>query len=145
MSFSGSKGVKTFGYPLSPTAKFTMTTDLFPKFKEEWRDMDYYYYCEKGSNGMICSVLFYRLNADEQKTMIEPFGDKAGAGIPYVYFSDNSQLKKYEKNNSTSCPVLFLSFRVCPIYNRGYLCALYPNWHLYKRIRGDGGCGAISR
>ena len=32
MSFSGGKGIKTFGYPLNPQAKFTMAADMFSHY-----------------------------------------------------------------------------------------------------------------
>jgi hypothetical protein len=47
----------------------------------------------------ICSVLFYKLNSDEQKAMVEPLGGMTSAGIPFLYFSESSNLKKYERNN----------------------------------------------
>lgn len=88
-----------FQYPKNKEAKFTMDTDKFKKFTKEWRGEDYYYMSEGGDKGFICSVLFYKLNSQEQKTMVEPFGGMTSAGIPFLYFSSNSNLKKYESNN----------------------------------------------
>ncbi len=88
-----------FQYPKNKEAKFTMDTDKFKKFTKEWRGEDYYYMNDGGEKGFVCSVLFYKLNSQEQKTMVEPFGGMTSAQIPYVYFSGNSKLKKYESNN----------------------------------------------
>lgn len=99
-SFSGGNRTIEFKYPKEKSAKFTMDTDAFKKFSEEWRGEDYYYMSEKGKNGMICSVLFYKLNAAEQKRMVDPFGEGM-AGIPFAYFSESSKLKKYESNNAS--------------------------------------------
>ena len=101
LSFSSDNEAVEFSYPKSETAKFTMSTDIFKKFKREWRGEDYYYMCDNSKSDIICSVLFYKLNKSEQKLMVEPFGGMTSASIPFVYFSDNSNLKKYEKNNSS--------------------------------------------
>jgi hypothetical protein len=97
-SFSGDEEKIEFSYPKNKAAKFTMTTDKFKKFNKEWRGQDYYYMSENTDNNIVCSVLFYKLNKDEQKLMVEPFGDMITPGIPLIYFSDNSNLKKYEVN-----------------------------------------------
>ena len=104
LSFSGDKKRIEFNYPKNKEAKFTMTTDKFKKFTKEWRGEDYYYMCENGDNNFICSVLFYKLNKDEQKLMVDPFDPKGGTtspSIPFIYFSGNSNLKKYETNNKS--------------------------------------------
>jgi hypothetical protein len=99
MSLTGDKNTIEFKYPKRSDVKFKMTTNIFKKFKEEWRGEDYYYMCENGENKIICSVLFYKLNKDEQKLMVDPFEGMTNAGLPFIFFSDNSNLKKYEKNN----------------------------------------------
>lgn len=33
--------------------------------------------------------------------MVDPFGGMTSASIPFVYFSENSNLKKYESNNKS--------------------------------------------
>jgi len=101
MSFTGDKNVIEFAYPKSNDAKFTMTTDKFKNFTKEWRGEDYYYMCENGNSNIICSVLFYKLNKDEQKLMVEPMGGMITPGIPLIYFSEKSNLKKYERNNNS--------------------------------------------
>lgn len=100
LSFNGGINEIEFKYPKTKDAKFTMTTDKFKEFKEEWRGQDYYYMCENRDKNIICSVLFYKLNKDEQKLMVEPFGGMITPGIPFIYFSDNSNLKKYETNSN---------------------------------------------
>ena len=101
LAFTSDKKIVEFNYPKNKDAIFTMATDKFKKFKEEWRGQDYYYSCENGDDDIICSVLFYKLNSDEQKHMVDPFGGMTNAGIPFLYFSDNSNLKKYETNNQS--------------------------------------------
>lgn len=98
-AFSGDKKEIVFSYPKNKTAKIILTTDKFKKFNKEWRGEDYYYMSENGEDNLICSVLFYKLNKEEQKLMVEPFGDMTSSGIPFAYFSENSNLKKYETNN----------------------------------------------
>jgi hypothetical protein len=98
-AFSGDKSEIVFSYPKNKTAKIILTTDKFKKFDKEWRGEDYYYMSKNGEGDLICSVLFYKLNKEEQKLMVEPFGDMPSAGIPFAYFSENSNLKKYETNN----------------------------------------------
>lgn len=101
MSFTGDKNVIEFAYPKRNDAKFTMTTDKFKNFTKEWRGEDYYYMCENGNSNIICSVLFYKLNKDEQKLMVDPMGGMITPGIPLIYFSERSNLKKYERNNNS--------------------------------------------
>jgi len=98
-SFSGDKEIE-FNYPKNKKARFTMSTDKFKDFTKEWRGQDYYYMSENGDNNIICSVLFYKLNKDEQKLMVEPFGGTITPSIPFIYFSENSNLKKYEINGT---------------------------------------------
>ena len=88
-----------FNYP--KRKKTTITTKLtnFKEFSKEWRGTDYYYYA-MSSDSIICSVLYYKLNKDEQKQYVDLFGGMTNAGIPFAYFSENSNLKKYEKNVS---------------------------------------------
>jgi hypothetical protein len=99
LSFSKDTGTVEFKYPKSKEAVFTISADKLGKFQKEWRGEDYYYICEKAESGIICSVLFYKLNKDEEKAMVSMTGPMAG--IPFIYFSDNSNLKPYEKNNQS--------------------------------------------
>jgi hypothetical protein len=87
-----------FKYPKRKNTAITLDYDNFETFSKEWRGSDYYY-SGVSTDSIICSVLYYKLNKDEQKLMVEPFGGMASPGIPFIYFSDNSNLKKYERNN----------------------------------------------
>ena len=103
LSFSSEEQPIEFNYPKKKNATITMATGAFKKFKKEWRGEDYYYLCENSENGIICSVLFYKLNENEQKRMVDPFdpeGKSTSPMIPFTYFL-NSNLKKYEQNNAT--------------------------------------------
>jgi hypothetical protein len=88
-----------FKYPKRNNTIITLNTDNFNSFSKEWRGSDYYYY-GISTDSIICSVLYYKLNKEEQKLMVDPFGGMASPGIPFIYFSDNSNLKKYETNNN---------------------------------------------
>jgi hypothetical protein len=96
---SDTNAVIEFRYPKNKEAKFTMDTKQFKSFTKEWRGEDYYFMSEGVDKGFMCSVLFYKLNSQEQKKMVEPFGGMTSAGIPFLYFSETSNLKKYESNN----------------------------------------------
>jgi len=99
LSFSSEDQTIEFKYPKNKDAVVIMTTDKFKKFEKEWRGADYYYMCEDGDNDMVCSVLFYKLNKEEEKHMVEPFGGEGNAAIPFAYFLENSNLKELEKND----------------------------------------------
>ncbi len=88
-----------FNYPKRKKTTITTKLNNFKKFSKEWRGTDYYYNA-MSSDSIICSVLFYKLNKDEQKQYVDIFGGMTNAGIPFAYFSENSNLKKYEKNIS---------------------------------------------
>lgn len=92
-----------FSYPKRDGTAITIRATDFKKFKKEWRGQDYYYYGESKS-GMICSILYYKLNDDEIVSLIDaPKKAMDGPDIspvyPFAYFSNYSNLKKYEKNN----------------------------------------------
>ncbi|SDY20932.1 hypothetical protein SAMN05444397_10146 [Flavobacterium aquidurense] len=100
LSFSSEDKTVELSYPKNEAATIIMKTNLFDKFEKEWRGEDYYYLCEKGESKIICSVLFYKLNKDEQKMMVDSFdpeGKTTSPIIPFTYFM-NSNLAKYEKN-----------------------------------------------
>lgn len=88
-----------FNYPKRDNTTIVLKANNFDKFKKEWRGEDYYYF-GMSQDSIICSVLYYKLNKDEQKVMVEPFGE-ASPLIPFVYFLENSQLAKYETNRAT--------------------------------------------
>lgn len=103
LSFTSDKNTMEFSYPKRKEATFIMNTNKFKKFKEEWRGQDYYYLCENGDGGFICSVLFYKLNENEQKMLVEAPQKilkfpESSPGYPLVYFSNNSNLKEFESN-----------------------------------------------
>jgi hypothetical protein len=87
-----------FKYPKRKKSAIQLKGD-FEKFDEEWRGSDYYY-SSTSEDSIICSILYYKLNKDEQKIMVDPFGGIINAGIPFIFFSENSKLKKYEQNKS---------------------------------------------
>jgi hypothetical protein len=100
LSFSSEDKTVELSYPKNEAATIIMKTNLFDKFEKEWRGEDYYYLCEKGESKIICSVLFYKLNKDGQKMMVDSFdpeGKTTSPIIPFTYFM-NSNLAKYEKN-----------------------------------------------
>ena len=88
-----------FNYPKRDKTTIVFKADNFDKFKKEWRGEDYYYF-GIGHDSIICSILYYKLNKDEQKIMVEPLGE-ASPLIPLVYFLETSQLAKYEANRAT--------------------------------------------
>lgn len=96
-----SRQANEFSYPKSKDATIIMASDKFEDFKEEWRGDDYYYICEEGDRGIICSILFYKLNKQEQIRMVDPYGDATSPSIPLLYFSSNSNLKNYESNKQS--------------------------------------------
>ena len=105
MAFSSGKKEIEFTYPKNKDATFFMSTDKFKKFQKEWRGMDYYYLCENGEDGFICSVLFYKLNKEEEKSLVDMpkqllSGPEVSPLYPQTYFTTNSNLKKYESNQT---------------------------------------------
>jgi YHS domain-containing protein len=103
MAFKSDKKEIEFTYPKNKQASFLMTTDLFTKFQKEWRGADYYYMSEKGDNGFVCSVLFYKLNKDEEQMLVDMprqllGGPEVSPLYPLTYFSTNSNLKAFESN-----------------------------------------------
>jgi hypothetical protein len=98
LSFIESKSkLLEFSYPGRSNTKLSMLNHSYGKFTTEWKGTDYYYLAES-KDSIICSVFYFKLNEQEQKMMVTPFGDSIKAGIPYTFFSMNSQLRKYEAN-----------------------------------------------
>lgn len=92
-----------FSYPKNSEIAFTMKTGKFKKFKEEWRGADYYFSCENGENGLVCSVLFYKLSEEEKEMLVDVprkllNGPEISPVYPQTFFTVNSNLKKYESN-----------------------------------------------
>ena len=92
-----------FSYPKRGNTTISLSATDFKKFKKEWRGQDYYYYGES-KNGIICSVLYYKLNDDEIPSLVNTpkkviGGPDISPAYPFAYFSNFSNLKKYEKNN----------------------------------------------
>ena len=98
MSFKiADKDTLEFGYPKNDQTAISMQGEGFKEFKKEWRGKDYYYMSDN-KNGIICSVLYYKLNKEEVKMFYEPFGIISPA-LPSTYFTQYSNLKQFEKNN----------------------------------------------
>lgn len=102
---SDSERVLEFKYPKEKDAAFSMTTHLFKKFEKEWRGEDYYYYLDEDKGGLICSVLFYKLNDDELKALVDlpkkrMNGPETSPAYPSAYFTAHSNLSKYESNKA---------------------------------------------
>ena len=92
-----------FSYPKRDNTTISLSATDFKKFKKEWRGQDYYYYGES-KNGIICSILYYKLNDEEVRSLIDApkkaiGGPDISPAYPFAYFSNYSNLKKYEKNN----------------------------------------------
>lgn len=87
-----------FNYPKHKKTTITTKLEKFSKFDKEWRGTDYYYY-GVSTDGLICSVLYYKLNKEEQKKYVDLMGGITNAGVSFAYFSESSNLKKYETNN----------------------------------------------
>lgn len=92
-----------FSYPKRDNTTIRLTATDFKKFKKEWRALDYYYFGE-GKNGIVCSVLYYKLNDDEVVSLVDApkkalDGPDISPVYPLAYFSNHSNLKKFEKNN----------------------------------------------
>jgi hypothetical protein len=111
MAFTSDVKEIEFNYPKNKEAVFTMTTNKFKKFTKEWRGSDYYYMCENGEDGIICSVLFYKLTKKECEMLIDVprqlveahlvEAPEVSPAYPMMYFTNYSNLKKFESNQST--------------------------------------------
>ena len=93
-----------FAYPKKNGTEIILSTDKFKKFKKEWHGSDYYYYSDQ--NGLICSILYYKLNDEETESLVEiPKKTVNGKGnspiYPFIYFKNSSNLKSMEKNESS--------------------------------------------
>jgi hypothetical protein len=104
LAFVENKNTIAFGYPKNKNAVFTMNAGKFKTFKQEWRGEDYYYLSENEEDSIICSVLFYKLNKNEQLLLVEDprqifnFPESSPA-YPLTYFSNYSNLKEFESDN----------------------------------------------
>ena len=96
---SDNQKVTEFEYPNRKGTTVLINLPNFDNLTKEWRGEDYYF-MGKSSDSIICSVLYYKLNKEEVKTMVKPFGGQNFAGIPFTYFSESSNLKKFEKNQT---------------------------------------------
>lgn len=93
-----------FSYPKKKETTITLAANHFKKFNKEWRGADYYYYAD--ADGFICSVLYYKLNGDEKRELVDApksavNGPNKSPAYPYSYFKNYSQLKPMEKNDSS--------------------------------------------
>jgi hypothetical protein len=94
-----------FSYPKRDKATITFKAPNFKKFSKEWRGSDYYYFAE-GKDRTVCSILFYKLNDDEQVGLVDTpkkaiGGPDISPAYPFTYFTTYSNLKKYEENSSS--------------------------------------------
>lgn len=94
-----------FNYPKNKDAVFYMKTDKFQNFQKEWQGSDYYYLSENGENGLVCSVIFYKLNKEEEQMLVDMprlmlNGPESSPVYPQNYFTTFSNLKKIESNQS---------------------------------------------
>ena len=107
-----------FDYPKKKLTSISFTSRCqFQKFSKQWQGEDYYYF-GKSEDSIICSVLYYKLNKEDQKLLTKPFGDMIMSGIPFAYFSEGSNLKKYEVNkNAWGQMTDDFMFRQCDIKN----------------------------
>ncbi|BEV04490.1 hypothetical protein [Chryseobacterium gambrini] len=91
-----------FSYPKRDNTTITLSANNFNKFTKEWRGEDYYYYSES-KDGIICSILYYKLNYEEKRSLVDApkiaiGGPDISPAYPFAYFSNYSNLKKYESN-----------------------------------------------
>jgi len=91
-----------FSYPGRDKTSLTLQAENFKRFSKEWRGSDYYYYAA-GKDGMICSILYYKLNDDEKTSLVDApktamGGPDISPAYPFTYFTTYSNLKKYEEN-----------------------------------------------
>lgn len=91
-----------FSYPKLDDTSITLNGENFKKFTKEWRGSDYYYYSEN-KDGIICSILYYKLNEEERLALVDApkvalGGPDISPAYPFSYFSNYSKLKKYETN-----------------------------------------------
>ena len=107
MAFTAKPNEIIFKYPKSKKATFSMKTEHFKKFKKEWKGSDYYYSSVKGKNGIICSVLYFKLNEEEQlmyvdapKAMIGLKNVENSPAFPLTFFTNYSNLSKFETNKT---------------------------------------------
>lgn len=94
-----------FIYPKRDKATITLKAENFKKFSKEWRGSDYYYFAE-GKDGIVCSVLYYKLNDDEKTSLVDApkiamGGPDLSPAYPFTYFTTYSNLKKFEENTSS--------------------------------------------
>ncbi len=92
-----------FAYPKRNGTTITVQSDHIKKFTKDWRGSDYYYFSE--SEGFVFSVLYYKLNKNETAELIDVpksliNGPDKSPAYPFAYFSNYSNLKSMEKNDS---------------------------------------------
>ncbi|MDX6181443.1 hypothetical protein SGQ44_07120 [Flavobacterium sp. Fl-77] len=134
--FANEKVVE-FSFPKRNNTTITLNATNFEGFTEEWRGTDYYY-LGTSKDSIICSVYYFKLNKEEQKYMVEPFGGVAMAGIPMIYFSDNSPLKKYEVNKSGWGNITDdFMFRQCDILEYEGIKMRQKNMYAYGMFDND--------
>ncbi len=59
-----------FSYPKRANTTISLSAENFQDFSKEWRGADYYYF-GMNKDGIICSVLYYKLNDEEKITLVD--------------------------------------------------------------------------
>ena len=104
LAFKGDDAkVFDFAYPKRKDTGISISSAHIKKFKEEWHDTDYYYFGE--GDGFICSVLYYKLNDSEQKSLVKETKILTGdpdrsPAYPFAYFGSSDKFKSMETNET---------------------------------------------
>ena len=102
LSFAPAKDNAEFNYPKNKDASLLITAN-FKKIDKEWRGTDYYY-SSQTEDGILFSVLFYKLEADEVKSLVDMpakmmNGPETSPAYALTYFATYSNTKDLETND----------------------------------------------
>ena len=102
-SFAPGGDTIEISYPKNSEAVILMTAGKFKPFQQEWRGTDYYYSAQS-DHGILCSVLFYKLEDGEVKSLVTDVahminGPEASPAYPLTYFATYSNTKEFETND----------------------------------------------
>ncbi len=102
LSFAPANDTAEFNYPKNSNAALLITAD-FKKIDKEWRGTDYYY-SSQTKDGILFSVLFYKLEADEVKSLVDMpakmmNGPETSPAYALTYFATYSNTKDLETND----------------------------------------------
>lgn len=92
-----------FTYPKRKGCDVSLSANHFKKLSKERRGTDYCRLAE--GDGFICAVLYYKLNAGEQKELVDApktamNRPEKSPAYPYAYFKNRSNPKETERNDS---------------------------------------------